>query len=218
MYRYRIAILSLCFCLLLWGCGPSEEKVAMAQQKYSELTEIHNQVVDAHNQVSDNSLDESLTRLREKITVIEGYDLTEMKDEEIDMLIDTMDSLIESYHEFLEELNRIMEKETAEEIVTIPVTVVNNTELTFSSLTLSQKDADHSRVNILDELSDLVPGQSLTGLMIYRNSHNTPWILTLSDEVDRTFELTLPVENYSPEGVHLTLIYDEETKELKLQE
>ena len=217
MYRYVITtFIIFCLCLFLTACGPSEEKVTQAQQKYTELIEMHNQVVDAHDKVSDGSLDQSLTELREQITVIEGYDLTEMKDEEIDALIDTMDSLIDSYNESLVKLTYILEKENAELITTIPVTVINNTSFTFSSLTLSQKGDTSYRVNILDELSDLVPEQSLTGLMIYRNVQNTPWILTITNTEDTSFELTLPVEDYSEEGVHLSLVYDSETGELQI--
>ena len=218
MYRRIITILSICcLCLLMASCGPSDEKVTQAQQKYTELIEMHNQVVDAHDKVSDGSLDQSLTKLREQITVIEGYDLTEMKDEEIDGLIDTMDSLIDSYNESLVKLTKMLEKENAELIITIPVTVINNTSFTFSSLTLYQKGDTSHRVNILDELSDLVPDQSLTGLMIYRNAQNTPWILTITNTEDTAFELTLPVEDYSEEGVHLSLVYDNETGELLVE-
>lgn len=218
MYRRIITIFSICcLCLLIAACGPSEEKVTQAQQKYTELIEMHNQVVDAHNKVSDGSLDQSLTELREQITVIESYDLTEMKDEEIDALIDTMDSLIASYNESLVKLTDILEKENAELITTIPVTVINNTSFTFSSLTLTQKGDTTHRVNILDELSDLVPDQSLTGLMIYRNVQNTPWILTITNTEDTSFELTLPVEDYSEEGVHLSLVYNTETGELLVE-
>lgn len=218
MYRYIAIIFTICFlCLSLTACGPSEEKMTAAQQKYTELVEMHNQVVDAHNKVSDGSLDQSLTELQEQITVIEGYDLTEMKDEEIDGLIDTMDSLIDSYNEFLVKLTEILEKENAEVITTIPVTVINNTGFTISSLTLKQKGDTNHTVNILDELSDLVPEQSLTGLMIYRNTQNTPWILTVSDAEDNAFELTLSVEEFSEEGVHLSLIYDSEVGELLIE-
>lgn len=218
MYRYIIKTFTVfCLCLFLTACGPSDEKVTQAQQKYTELIEMHNQVVDAHDKVSDGSLDESLTELREQITVIESYDLTEMKDEEIDGLIDTMDSLIDSYNEFLIKLTEILEKENAELITTIPVTVINNTNFTFSSLTLSQRGDISHRVNILDELSDLVPDQSLTGLMIYRNVKNTPWILTVTNTEDTSFELTLPVEDYSEEGVHLSLVYDSGTGEMLIE-
>lgn len=218
MYRHIITILTICcLCLFLTACGPSEQKVTAAQQKYAELIETHNQVVDAHDKVSDDSLDQSLTALREQITVIENYDLTEMKDEEIDTLIDSMDELITSYNEFLDTLTQILEKETAAVITAIPVTVINNTSFTISSLTLSQRGDTQRPVNILDELSDLVPEQSLTGLMIYRNVQNTPWILTITNTEDISFELTLPVENYNEEGVHLSLVYDNETGEMLIE-
>lgn len=54
--------------------------MSQAQQKYAELVEIHNQVVEMHKDIDNDSMDDTLVRLREKISEVEAYDLTEMKD------------------------------------------------------------------------------------------------------------------------------------------
>lgn len=96
------------FALLLTACGgPSAEKIAQAQDTYSNLVSIHNRVVSAHRQIEDDSLDEKLVALGEKITQVNTYNLNDMNDEEIDMLIDTMDSIIDTYEEYLTAINDI---------------------------------------------------------------------------------------------------------------
>ena len=50
--------------LLLTACGgPSAEKIAQAQDTYSNLVAIHNRVVSAHKQIENDSLDEKLVTL-----------------------------------------------------------------------------------------------------------------------------------------------------------
>ena len=44
------------FALLLTACGgPSAEKIAQAQDTYSNLVSIHNRVVSAHRQIEDEA-------------------------------------------------------------------------------------------------------------------------------------------------------------------
>ena len=56
------------FLLLLGACGPSQEMVEKAQQKYAQMVEIHNEVVEAHRQIKDNSLDQALQELGGRLT------------------------------------------------------------------------------------------------------------------------------------------------------
>lgn len=203
-------------CCSVIACGPSEEKVTQAQQKYVELREKHNQVVEAHSSVSDNSFDEQLLALRDKIAEVEAYNLKEMKDEEIDLLIQIMDSLIASYDEFHAALTKVKEREDAAVIVKIPVTVINNTGKAISSLKLYQQEDFSLQVNVLENLTPLKDGQTLTGLMIQRNVKNTPWVLAVEAEAGMEGELILPVEEYTESGITLTLAYEEESGELIL--
>lgn len=209
---------TICFSFLLFAaCGPSDEKIAQAQQKYSELTETHNNVVEAHKGVSDNSLDEALTALADKVASIEDYNLQEMKDEEIDLLIQTMDSLIASYDEFMATLTDIKDKEDAAVLIPIPVTLINDTGFYFSGLSLYEQGSLETPADVLESLSPLEPGQTLTGLLIQRNVDNTPWLLTLSDTDGGEWEFILSVENYQESGITLHLFYDSQESELTIE-
>ena len=217
MYKRLFSIFMVCgLCMMLAACGPSDEKVQQAQQKYTELTEIHNQVVEAHRNVEDDSLDEALTELREQIAAVEDYNLTEMKDGEIDILIQIMDTLIESYEDFLKTLTDIKGEEDAAILVPIPVTIVNQTDFSFTELKLYEDGDVGIHEDVLAGYLDLAAGETLTGLVALRNSENTPWVLELKDTNGAAYEFYLPVEEYEEEGVKLKLSYDEEQKEVLL--
>lgn len=209
MYKKTALFLMICcFSFFAAACGPSDEMIEKAQQKYMELAKVHNQVVDAHQDITDDSLDESLTELSEKEDVLEQHNLSEMKDEEIEQLIQTMDSMIITYEEMLEEISYIQEREDAAVLVPIPVTVINNTSFSFSVLKLYEKDNSGSSMNVLKDLETFDSGQTLAGLLIQRDVDNTPWILELTDTEDVKYELELPVEEYDEKGVSLELTYD----------
>lgn len=198
------------FALLLTACGgPSAEKIAQAQDTYSNLVAIHNRVVSAHRQIENDSLDEKLVALGEKITQVNTYNLNDMSDEEIDMLIDTMDSIIDTYEEYLTAINDIRDTENAAILTPINVSLVNDTNLTFAGLSLHQKGTIEN-VDLLETLSGFMPAQRMAGLVIYRDVQNTPWVLELVSEDGSLYELNLSVKDYSEDGCVLTLTYDSE--------
>ena len=196
--------------LLLTACGgPSAEKIAQAQDTYSNLVTIHNRVVSAHRQIEDDSLDEKLVALGEKITQVNTYNLNDMNDEEIDMLIDTMDSIIDTYEEYLTAINDIRDTENAAILTPINISLINDTNLTFVGLSLHQKGTIQN-VDLLETLSGFMPAQRMAGLVIYRDVQNTPWVLELVSEDGSLYELNLSVKDYSEDGCVLTLTYDSE--------
>ena len=196
--------------LLLTACGgPSAEKIAQAQDTYSNLVAIHNRVVSAHKQIEEDSLDEKLVALGEKIAQVNTYNLNDMNDDEIDMLIDTMDSIINTYEEYLTAINNIRDTENAAILTPINVSLVNDTNLTFVGLSLHQKGTIEN-VDLLETLSGFMPAQRMAGLVIYRDVQNTPWVLELVSEDGSLYELNLSVKDYSEDGCVLTLTYDSE--------
>mgnify|MGYP007098663360 FL=1 len=201
-------------CFALTACQPSEEKITQAKEKYGQLTEAHNQVVEAHKKVTDTSLDEELMALKEKAGEIEDYNLAEMKDEEIDRLIGTMDSMIADYEEYLAALSEIRQKEEEAVLTSITLALTNQTGFTFSKLIFHEKGDKGAQVNVLEDMGALAPDQSLTGLIIQRDVDHTPWVLVLSDESGKEFTIELSVGEYPQEGVSLLLSYDEEQDEI----
>ena len=215
----KIKIFTLVFCvflpLLFTGCGPSDEKIAQAQETYRHLTDVHNQVVAAHKDLSDSSLDEELVSLTDEIRQVEQYNLNELDDEQIDQLIASMDSVIKSYEDYLDTIEDLKAQEDAAVITSIQASLHNNTSLTFQKLSLYSKNAPSSKADILEGTAGLAPGQSLTGLIIDRDVSSTPWLVALEDANGKSYEIELSVEEYHTDGVSLSLTYDSETGEVK---
>ena len=180
-------------CFLPHCGGPSAEKIAQAQDTYSNLVSIHNRVVSAHRQIEDDSLDEKLVALGEKITQVNTYNLNDMNDEEIDMLIDTMDSIIDTYEEYLTAINDIRDTENAAILTPINISLINDTNLTFVGLSLHQKGSIQN-ADLLETLSGFMPAQRMAGLVIYRDVQNTPWVLELVSEDGSLYELNPSVK------------------------
>ncbi len=217
-YKHTLPSLLIlsCLCILLSGCSPSDEVLSAAQGKYAELVEIHNKVVEAHREVEDNSYDEALSVLQDDLNTIQSYNLKDMSEEEVTLLISTMDTLISSYNEYLSQLDTTKKEEDAAELTAIPLSLTNNTSFTFDLISLYQKDTPGARINILSGLDSLSPTQSLTGLQIERNAENTPWMLTLESADGVTYDIELPVDNYTEDGIHLYLDFDPETDSITL--
>lgn len=210
LYSLLLSCVMAASTLLLTACGgPSAEKIAQAQDTYSNLVTIHNRVVSAHRQIEDDSLDKKLVALGEKITQVNTYNLNDMSDEEIDMLIDTMDSIIDTYEEYLTAINDIRDTENAAILTPINISLINDTNLTFVGLSLHQKGTIEN-VDLLETLSGFMPAQRMAGLVIYRDVQNTPWVLELVSEDGSLYELNLSVKDYSEDGCVLTLTYDSE--------
>ena len=211
----KISSVIILSCMLLTACGgPSEEKITTAQNTFAQLVDIHNQVVEAHKHISDSSLDDGLTALAQKVIQIEEFNLSEMKDEDIDLLVETMNSIISSYDDYLAAIEKIENNETAAVITTLPLSLTNSTDLTFQKLVLHEKNNKSQKSNVLDTSSGFAPTQSLTGLAIYRDTDCTPWILELQDADGTSYEIELSVESFEEDGNRLTLQYDSETNEL----
>ena len=159
-------------------------------------------------------MDEKLVALSGKIEQINTYHLNDMNDEEVDMLIETMNTLIGTYQEYLDAIHQIKSSEDAAVLTPIPLSLINGTSLTFTGLSFYQKDSSGND-DLLESLSGFGPTQRLTGLVIYRDTQNTPWMLDLKTSDGTAYSLELSVEELSTDGCILTLTYDSELGELK---
>ena len=191
--------------LMLTACGPSEKKVGEAQEKYVQLIEKHNQVVEIHKNVDDASFDGALLELKGKVAEVEAYNLADMHDDEIDLLIQIMDALIASYDGYLETLSEIKGQEEAAVRIPTAIALTNGTELSFTGLKLYEQGDSAIHVDVLENLEPLLPGQSLTGLLVQRDVDNTPWVLALTDSEGREYEIAIHGEDYG-ESVSLDLV------------
>ena len=214
----RLGVICLS-CLMLLGCGgPSEEKIAQAQETYAQLAKIHNEVVEAHKEIKDASLDKGLQALAEKVDKVDDFALNEMKDEDIDFLIETMNTIKQSYEEYLVKINEIKASEEAAVLIPIPLTLENNTEQTFSQIILYPKNDISQKIDVLQGAFGFEPKQSLTGLVLNKDVNATPWVLELENVEGTSYTLELPVKDFDENGEVLALTLDAETGEILFQE
>ena len=212
--------------LTLSACAPSEDKILEAQSVYREMISVNNQVVAARNAISDTSLDTELNALAEKIPEIEEYNLNEMSDSEIDILIESMNTIIDAYTGFLNTIGEIKIAEDATRLTTIYFNLVNDTDLTFVKLLLEEEGDTDEISDALSSVSGFTPGQEMIGLAIHRDADNTPWILELSDESvneasdeegnegEGVYRIELDVSSFNEENFTLYIRRDAESGEV----
>lgn len=209
--------------LLLAGCGPSEEKIAKAQEKYRELVRNHNQVAKSNASLGEDVLSSELDGMVEKIEEIKSFNLYDMSDEEIDMIIEAMDSLNESYSGYLKTIGEVKLSEEKKVLKPVAISLFNNSNMVFSNLSVMEKGEKDLVTNALENSGGMAPGQRLIGLTIYKDDENTPWVISLTkskeneEEEDEVFSLSLDMEKLKEDGDNnLELIFDTESETLKL--
>jgi len=224
MKNYITLMISLAAVMLfLTGCKGNEEKIIEAQKKYQTLLAIHNQVVEAHDGIANNSLDKELNIITGQMSELTQYNLYEMTDEEMDILIETMDIMNESYSNYLKTIGEIKVSEDAAFLKPILFSLENATDMTFISLTLMERGETDLVSNALESSSGLDGGQVISGLTIYADADNTPWIMTLiktdgvSEEGNVEYKFTIDPLEMNDNGTVLVLIYDPETNSLNLE-
>lgn len=222
MKKILISGLVLCLGLVLTACGPSKNKIIEAQAKYRELVEIHNQAVNAYDMINENSLNEELSTLSDKMAQLTEYNLYDMTDDEIDTLIETINTLNTSYSGYLKTIGEIKISEDANYLDQISFSVVNDTNLLFSSLKLYERGESDLVTDVLDETTGLKPNQEIAGLTIYKDADNTPWILSLGvndeEEVEvANYKLIIEVTDLAASGRTFTIKWDDETGEVYIE-
>ena len=149
--------------------------------------------------------------LAEEVTELEGINLSEMEDADIDTLIENMNSMIASYQEYLQTIENIKGEEEAAVLIPIPLTFTNETNQVFQKLFLYEKNDTSHKSDVLEGTSGFNPGQVLTGIVISRDISDTPWILELETADGDVCEIELSVKDFSEDGESLTITCDPET-------
>lgn len=211
----KMTAIILSGCLLFTACGgPSEEKIAQAQAAYTELVETHNQVVAAHKEIADTSLDAGLQTLADKLEQVDDFALNEMEEEDIDFLIETMNTIKGSYEEYLTKIETIKKAEDAAVLIPVSFSLVNSTEQIFTKLVLYPSNDKTQKLDVLQGTLSFEPKQSLTGLTINKDVTATPWVMEIENVEGTSYQLDLNVKDFAESGEVLTLTFNEETGEV----
>ncbi len=189
--------------------GPSVEKIEQAQSKYNELVEAHNKMVDAHKEIADSYLDQDLQVLAQQVTAMKDYNLVEMTEEEIDIIIEEMSSTLEKYEESIVLLVEKKQEEADAELVEIPLTLHNQTGTELKELYLFAQGEEENK-NILDGSLSINTGEILTGLYIYKDIAAKPWELVLADDSGKTWEIEISTADLNESGAVFFLQYNSE--------
>jgi len=199
----------------LTGCGASKAKISEAQSKYQELIATHNQVAEAYALIEEDTLGPELQAMSDRINELKEYNLYELTNEEIDALIETMDSINNSYSDYLKTIGEIKVDEDNASLTPYSFTLVNDTNIIFSGLTIMESGEKDLVTDVLKDTEGLTAGGSLSGLTVHRDVDETPWLLTLSvaDEEDNPsdeYQLILDKDMLSEDGVTLYIKWNEE--------
>lgn len=209
-------------CISLCGCGASKDLIMESQAKYKELVEAHNQVVEAYASINDSSLNDSLITLSDKVSELKEYNLFELSNEELSGLIDTMDSLNESYSEYLKTIGEIKINENKEELSEVKFSIINDIGEIFDGLSLMEKGETDLVTNAIEGFDGFNPGEKLAGLTVYFDQKDTPWVLNLTSSngeegQSNSYSISLDKDILSLDGVTLHLKKNDETGEIYLE-
>lgn len=208
MRRYVLGVMLLG--VMLVGCaGPSEEKLEEVRVQYVELVEKHNEVAQAHTEVAGYEGEDELKGLAEIVDRMQESNLLELKEEEIDVLIEEMKEAVVSYEEHLVALADVKQRELEAVVVEIPVSINNHTGMAFSGLYLAEDGGIETADNLLEGELPFADGETLLGLVIYRDYDSTPWKLVVESEQD-LHEIDIPTEKLDETGITVELNYDGE--------
>ncbi len=216
MKKIGLFFLTIGMSLGIMACGgPSEEKIEQAQAKFNELVETHNKTVEVHNEIDDNYLDQDLQAMAEQVTALRDYNLVEMTEEEIDVIIEEMGSAIEKYEETIVLLTEKKQEEADAVLKEIPLTLHNQTGKVFKELYLLP-EGEKQKENVLSETLSINEGETLAGLYIYKDIEAKPWKIVLADEQGETWEIEIAMVDLDEKGVTFFMQYDSESETIIL--
>lgn len=214
-----ILIFSIAF---LTACSNSKQKIIEAQSKYRELLETHNQAVEAYKGIKDNSLDEELKAISLEIDKVKEYNLYELKEEEIDTLIEVMDNLEETYKGYLDSIESTRALEDAALLRDRMFSLRNDTGKVIDSLSLTLQGDTTEEKDALEAFEGFKQGQEIIGLTVYFDVNDTPWDMYIEtkgeDEEIKTYVVTLSSDILRESGQKMILCYDEETDTMSITE
>ena len=211
MKKLLIALLTVLI-FALSSCGPDDDKIMEAQKAYRELISAHNRTVEAHAEIMSPELDDELAAMENEVRSLDSENLYDMSEDDLAAFTEHMNELRDRYGEYLVTIDEIRASEEAGKTVQTSFSLKNGTYITFTGLTLQKEGASGNATDVLSSLSPLEPEGELTGLSVYRDVNNTPWIMTLHSGTD-SYELSIDPSSLKDSGTTLTIVIENEDAE-----
>lgn len=171
------------------GCGgPSEEKIKEVQSVYSQLVDRHNEVIDLYADIMDASLSQNLDEMADEINSIGQQDVKELSDSQIDEIISELQEYITTYDSILSSIDEITDEEITDDTFSVSVTIKNNTGVELDSLYLYKASQDDKGKNLVEDITQLGPYESLSILNIYMTEEDTVWHLEALEDSGKVIQ------------------------------
>lgn len=101
----------------------------------------------------------------------------------------------------------------ASQVIQVPVTIINNTDVDFYELYTSGAGVDSWGDNIIPQGQALSPGTQLSQIVFTIDANNLKWDLMAKDENGDALEFyDLDLSNCSTDGITISLTYDRNTQ------
>lgn len=189
--KKNMRLLTACLLVVfLTGCGgPSREKIEEVQNIYAQLVNKHNEVIEVYANIEDDSFSKELDQMAENINSIGQQDMKSLTNEEIEEIADELQQNITMYNDILSSIEKIVdEKEEVKELLSVPVTIQNNTGIKLYQIYLYQAGQEDKGDNLAADIEYLDGYQTLNILNIYMEETETLWYLEAMDEEGNTIE------------------------------
>ena len=205
-----IPIIAAAMAVLLVACGPSDEKLAEAEEARGLLVQAKQTAEDTYLDVSDTSLRSTLDELAEKEAEIEQLDFTKMNDKKIDEVLPGITELTENYQNLGKELSSVLTSETEvkEEKAkhsSIDTYFINKTGMNLSKIQLHDIFSD----NFIGDGVNLGDGYTLMGAALDIYADSSEWEFVVTDDVGNEYTFTCEsLKGKELDGASIVLTYD----------
>lgn len=215
--RKFIPLIAALMAVLLVACGPSDEKLAEAEEARNLLAQAKQTAEDTYLDVSDTSQRSILDSLSEKEAEIEQLDFTKMNDKKIDEILPSIAELTESYQNIGKELSGVLTSETQikEEKAKhkgLEVYFINKTGMNLSKILLHDISANTYSDNFIGDGVVLQNGYTLMGVSLDIYSDSSEWEFVITDDAGTEYNLSCEsLKGEDLEGASVVLSYDSAT-------
>ena len=212
--RKFIPLIAALMAVLLVACGPSDEKLAEAEEARSLLAQAKQTAEDTYLDVSDTTQRSILDSLSDKEAEIEQLDFTKMNDKKIDEVLPTITELTESYQNIGKELSGVLTSETQikEEKAKhkgLEVYFINKTGMNLSKIVLHDISANTYSDNFIGDGVTLQSGYTLMGVTLDIYSDSSEWEFVITDDAGTEYNLSCEsLKGEDLKGASIVLTYD----------
>ncbi len=208
---FQIAIVTAILALLLVGCGPSEEKLAQAEEARTLLLQARDSAEETYLDITDSTNRQKLDELSGKVSEIEAIDFTKMNDKKIDELLPTVTEITDSYQNMGKEMSEVLQVETEDreekaKHKKVEVFFLNKTGHDLSKIVLHDKTRDVYSDNYLKDGVSLLNGYSLMGVTLDVYADSGEWEFVVTDEAGTDHNISCAnLKEFKKDNITLSL-------------